>query len=339
MFTTTALVKFQRSLIGHGHLIISIIIGCILLGVIGAYLPGIDHLPIIWALRIELVGGSAYGPEMAAMFQQHYDTLCRECGDGGFAYPLPAMWLALPAVGLPDMLARAVWCVLSVGSVALGLFLLRMRPVFLLFIPLWYGAIEMQVTVLLVGLTLIAIWSYRQQHWWLLGVLVALIGLSKPQTTGLFAIALALLMLRHYQWKPLLVSVTILGITFVLEPSWLHQWLTNVSQYRANLQPRWLLMWLPIALIPAMHRRLWPTLSVVQLCLFPAVSHGYTLLPLLIGYSDLRKSWMAWCIVGSSWMMVFLQGSMPEWLLLGLCYFIPLGLVAIYNQKALSKEH
>ncbi|NOK58922.1 MAG: hypothetical protein GFH27_549301n50 [Chloroflexi bacterium AL-W] len=338
MFTSTSLVKFQRTLINHGHLLISITVGCVLLGLIGAYLPGIDHLPLIWALRIELAGGSAYGPEMATMFQQHYNTLCHECGDGGFAYPLPAMWFALPVVGLPDILARAAWCVLSVGSVVLGLFLLRMRPVFLLFIPLWYGAIEMQVTVLLVGLTLIALWSYRQQHWWLLGVLVALIGLSKPQTTGLFAIVFGLFMVRHHQWKPLLVSVAILGITFVLEPSWLTQWLTNVSQYRSNLQPRWLLMWLPIALIPAMHKRLWPTLAI-ELCLFPAVSHAYTLLPLLIGYSDLRKSWMAWCIVGSAWAMVFLQSHIPEWLLLGLCYFIPFGLVTIYNQKSLSPKH
>lgn len=55
---------------------------------------------------------------------------------GGFAYPLPAMWLALSVAAVPEPATKSIWCALTLGSVLLGMLLLHLpRPPFL-FVPL-----------------------------------------------------------------------------------------------------------------------------------------------------------------------------------------------------------
>lgn len=317
-----------RRLAVHRHEMVVGTLMLLVLGGLGALLPRLDYRPLVWALQIELAGGSAFGPAMDAAFVQHYSGICADCIAGGFAYPLPAMWLALPVLGLPVRLANAVWCALSFGSVALGLRLLRVPGGLLLFVPLLWGTAELQVTVLLVGLVLIGIWALEARRWWLLGFVVALTIAAKPQTTLLLSAGLALGGLRGGAWRQLLLcGLVVLLPTFVLEPRWPLELFAAVGRYRGAISMIWLLGWLPLAVLLAALGRFWAALALAQICLFPLVAHGYALLPLLAGYAELRSQRLAWLAALYSWLMVLLLDLRPHWLLLGICYVVPLLLI------------
>jgi len=185
-------------------------------GAISSVLPGKDYRPLALAVRLLAQGKSAYGPEMTAFFLQAYD---QRFSGGGFAYPLPALWLMLPLAWLPDPLVKALWCIASVGSVLLGLHLLRMRPAMFLFVPVIWGVVELQNSVPLVGLLLIGIWAYEQRRWTLLAIIIALTIAAKPQTTLLISGFLAVQLLLAGHWRLLgLLFVLVVGLPFLVEP-------------------------------------------------------------------------------------------------------------------------
>lgn len=295
-------------------------------GVLSAYLPGIDYRPLIIGARAVLSGMSPYGPDVQKQIEQVYvDSLCGEpCAAAGLAYPFPALLLAIPLAWLPDGLIPAVWVMLSIGTVFTGLWLLRMSPGWLLFFPLVWGVIERQVTVLLVGLLLLAVWAYQTRRWWLLGLLVVLTIAAKPQTTVLISGVLAVLMLRARQWKPLLVSgVVIGGLSLVLQPLWVFDWLKAVQQYSGSIQMMWLIAWLPVVIILVWQKQWWPAMAAGQVCLFPVAPYGYALLPLLVGYTR-GSTAMAWVAIGCSWLTLPAARVVPRELALGLVYLLPL---------------
>lgn len=289
------------------------------------FVQGRDYQPPLWALQIELSGGSAYGPEMAERFRVDYDE---PFASGGFAYPLPVMWLALPIVALPDAAVGPVWFVLSVGSVLVGLLLLRMPLYLVFFLPLPLGAYLQQVTVLLTGLLLIGIWAWQTQRWWLLSGVVALTIGAKPQTTLVVAGALAFLALRAGAWRQMLgCHLVVAALTFALEPAWVTEWLVAVERYRTAIGLNWAFEWVPVALVLLALRRVWGGVAVLQIGLFPTL-FGYTLLPLLVGYAApaARSHRAALLAVAGSWLsiLVLVLGMRPAWLFLGICYLGPL---------------
>ncbi len=294
-------------------------------------MDGRDYQPPLWALQIELSGGSAYGEAMDARFRSDYDE---PFASGGFAYPLPAMWLALPLVVLPEWAIGPVWCVLEGGSVLVGLLLLRMPRSLLFFLPLPLGFILQQVTVLLVGLLLIGVWAWQTRRWWLLAAIVALTIAAKPQTTLLVAGVLALLALREGAWYPLLVCGLAVALpTFALEPTWISQWFAAVEQYRTAIGMHGIWQWVPVGLLLLFLRQYWSGLAVFQVAFFPTL-FGYTLLPLLIGYIDAAVRRFALLAVAGSWVSVLLVGGRPEWLLMGLCYLVPMVIGGIHEKKS-----
>ncbi|NJN65552.1 MAG: hypothetical protein HC884_01985 [Chloroflexaceae bacterium] len=299
------------------------LIAVVALSAASFFVQGRDYQPPLWALQIELSGGSAYGPEMAERFRENY---AEPFASGGFAYPLPVMWLALPIVALPDVAVGPVWLVLSVGSVLVGLLLLRMPLSLVFFLPLPLGAYLQQVTVLLTGLLLIGIWAWRTQRWWLLSGVVALTIGAKPQTTLVMAGALALLALRAGAWRPLLVChLVVAALTFALEPAWVAEWLQAVERYRTAIGLNWAVEWVPVAVVLLALRQFWGGLAVLQIGLFPTL-FGYTLLPLLVGYAAPVSQRGALLAVAGAWLSILVPvlGMRPAWLFLGICYLGPL---------------
>jgi hypothetical protein len=291
------------------------------LGAISFFVSGRDYQPPLWALELELSGGSAYGPEMGERFRADYEE---PFASGGFAYPLPVMWLALPLVALPDIAIGPIWCILSGGSVLVGLWLLRMPLYLVFFLPLPLGLYLQQVTVLLTGLLLIGIWAWREQRWWLLSVVVALTIGAKPQSTLLIAGVLALLALRAGAWRPLLVCLlAVFGLTFALEPAWVAEWLAAIERYRAAIGLTFVYEWVPVALVLFALRQHWGGLAVLQVSLFPTL-FGYSLLPLLVGYVATPSRAVALLALAGSWFSIALLGIHPAWLMLGICYLLPL---------------
>jgi hypothetical protein len=308
---------------GRNRLALAALIACGagLLFVIGGRLQGIDYQPLVWALQLELAGRSAYGAEMAARFQEVYKP---PLADGGFAYPLPAIWLALPVAALPEAAARGVWFALSFGSVALGMALLRMPWALLLFMPLISGLNELQVSVPLVGMLLIGIWAARERRWRLLAAIVALTVAAKPQTTLFIGGALAIISLRAGQWRPLAVAgAAVAGLSLLLEPLWPLHWLAAAARYRDAIPTMWLVAWTPAALFLLYRRRLWAGLAVLQVCAAPLAPYYYVLLPLLVACVDLPRR-RAWLVVACSLASFPLATLGPLWLTLGLFFLLPI---------------
>ncbi|HEU5014617.1 MAG TPA: glycosyltransferase 87 family protein [Roseiflexaceae bacterium] len=317
--------------------LVMILLGC--LAFIGAKVPGVDHLPLVWALHAELTGDSAYGPHLDVLFNETYSTICPPCATGGFAYPLPAIWLALPVAWLPANLTGVVWCIMSTGILLCGLTLLRMPPQMALFAPVWFGILQQQSTVLVVGLLLLGIWAAREQRWWLLGVIIALTGLTKPQTSILFACLFAIQLIQHRRWLPLLLpSAALLVSTSAIEPAWPLEWIKAAQRYNQALEPRWFIQWTALALLPLICRRRWTTLTIVQTCLFPVVANGYTLLPLLVAYVDIERRWLTWIVVIASWTLLISRSLVSNSALLAWGYFLPFTVVMMIELLTLRHK-
>ncbi|NOK59188.1 MAG: hypothetical protein GFH27_549283n351 [Chloroflexi bacterium AL-W] len=314
----------------HRDRILIVFMTICVLGVIGIATPGYECGLLKWALQIELSGGSAYGPEMQERFNQ---TFPPPLSNAGFAYPLPSMWLAIPALLLPDVLEQAVWSILNIGLILVGIKLLRMPLQLIFFAPILLATYIQQSTALLIGLLLIAIWAQRERRWWLLGILIALTIGAKPQVTLLTASALAILSFRDGGWRPVIIcNVVVQGLTLLFEPMWIFEWLAAVERFRLYISPNWMPWWLAIALVMVVLRQFWGALALFQVGLFPTI-FGYMLLPVLLGYVDQRTHRFAWLAVACSWMMVVLADREPLWLLTSIFYFTPLLLSAVWSVR------
>lgn len=290
------------------------------------YLPGLDYLPLIWAVQLEFQGGSAYGPEMQSLFK---NVFYEPYSSGGFAYPLTALWLAAPVAIFPAFLHKALSCLLAAGSIVIGMKLLEMPKELFLFLPVLLSIYFMQVSLLIVGLCLIGVWAMRQKHWHLTAWLAVLIGIAKPQASLLVACVLAFQVLRAGHWKAfLLPSIILIGTPFLLEPTWVTSWLAAVPTYREAIPSMWLFYWVIIAGVLFWQKQFWAGIAVLQIALFPLITSPYVLCPLLIAYIDLRSKLSVWVVVGFSWTIDFLVGSLPYWLSLLIAFGLPLLYIA-----------
>lgn len=295
------------------------------LGALGSLLPGIDYRPLIMAARLLAQGKSAYGPEMDAFFVQIYDA--RFAGSG-FAYPLPALWMILPFAWLPDALAKALWCIFSVSSVFVGLYLLRMRPALFFFVPVLWGIAELQNTVPLIGLLMIGIWAYEQRRWNALAVIIALTIAAKPQATLLISSFLAFQTWRAGHWRLLTILIVLtIGLPFLFEPLWVVRWIDSARTYSRQIPAMWFWSWTPVGIWLCWRRQWWLGLALLQVALFPIVRHHYALLPLLAGYRDVQQPRQIWLVVACSWLSVGLAFIAPLWLTLVVGYLLPVIIV------------
>lgn len=304
------------------------------LAILSLFLTPIDHLPLVWALRIELAGGSAYGPEMAALFHQYFDE---PFASGGFAYPLTAIWFALPIAFLPDMLLNMVACIICLGSVALGLHLLRMPVALVLFAPVLWGIAFIQLTTCLIGLTLIAIWAARERRWWLMSILIVLISATKPQTSLLPGLLLSLYALRAGQWKPLaIVGFIVVSVPFIFDPAWIPKWIASTQTYTEAIPNLWLYYLLPLGVWMLWKGHWWAGIAILQISLFPMILHPYVLSPLILAYIPLRSKAFAWIVVACSWCVLLLPFLMPYWLVILISFILPI--CVCYWLEKIKKE-
>lgn len=320
--------------------LMAMLVGAALMG-ISLLVGGRDYQPPLWALQLELAGDSAYGEVMQARFAEHYDE---PFASGGFAYPLPVMWLALPLIVLPEWMIGPVWGMLGVGSALVGLLLLRMPLFLLFFLPLPLGFILQQVTVMLVGLLLIGIWAWQQRRWWILGAIVALTIGAKPQATLVAAVVLAFLALRAGAWLPIVVCMLAVFLpTFLLEPNWVGAWVAAVARYHSAIGPKMLWQWIPVALLLLGFRQYWAGAAVLQIALFPSLL-GYTLLPLLLAYVDPAIRRFSLLGVALSWSSIFLlvYPLLPfqqDWWSTGICYLTPMLIGTGYQLYQQRRAH
>ena len=235
--------------------------------------PGLNDFMSRWegARSYWVDGLNPYGDE-ASLNIQHaiYGRPVTELEDPGyFAYPFYTVFLLLPIVGMSYAWASAIWMVVLEASLLIALILLldhfqwRPAPIVLgaliLFVLLSYfparGLILGQPGLLVYVLEVGAIWALGRKYDKTAGILLALSTL-KPQMGYLLVPLLGLWGIRQKRWQFVIssiVSFSVLMITsFVLQPSWLGDWLEQVSIYTSYTQiggPVWVIanwLWLGI---------------------------------------------------------------------------------------------
>jgi hypothetical protein len=168
----------------------------------------------------------AWQPDRASDFDALYDAAARllrgenpyPLATQSFPYPLPAVLLAVPFTAIPLAIARAVFDVLVGWAFACALW--RYRGPFAL-LALVSGAYLLamgngQTTPLMVAASLVPA----------LGFLLAI----RPNTG-------AILWLARPSWVAVLGVSVILGVSFVLLPSWPRDWWTALPQDNTALLP------------------------------------------------------------------------------------------------------
>jgi hypothetical protein len=189
-----------------------------------------------------------YGEQASLNIQERiYGRAVIEGEDPGyFAYPFYTLFLVGPLVYTSYAWASAIWMVvLEAGLIgalllALNLFGYRPRPwllgVFILWTLVFYyparGLILGQPGLLVYFLQVLAIWALAKERDGLAGVALAL-STIKPQMGFLIVPFLLLWGLRR--WRFLAAFAVSLGalllVSFLMQPSWLTDWLGQVSLY------------------------------------------------------------------------------------------------------------
>lgn len=148
----------------------------------------------------------------------------------GNAYPLPAVLLILPLSFFSAHVAGTIWLGLLTFGLLLALCLVGSRfwPALVLYFPLADGLRLEQYTIFIVIMQLFALYAYRRGHSWLLAICCAL-AVTKP-TQGLF-FALAMFLLTR-DWRRFTLSMGFIwGLSFLVDPHWLVEWLMAIKQY------------------------------------------------------------------------------------------------------------
>jgi hypothetical protein len=182
---------------------------------------------------------------------------------GYFAYPLYTGLIVGPLVWLDYAWASAVWMVLLevclIGALALHLSAISWRPPPLVLgaLVLWAifdyfaarGLVLGQPGLLVYGLQALAAWAFvrRGNITDALGGAALAVSTLKPQMGFLIVPLLLLLALRGRRWRYISAFVAVFGTlmaaSFVLLPSWLFDWLAQVSiysSYTALGSPVWI---------------------------------------------------------------------------------------------------
>ncbi len=167
---------------------------------------------------------------------------------GDFLYPFHLVLLLAPLGFMSYALASAIWLALLSLLIMLNFWMLiqlfkwRMSLPMMAFGIIWTlsfypaarGLFLGQVGVFVVCMQIVAIWALTQRHDVLAGVALAL-STVKPQISILIILFLMLWALRFGRGRVMLsfgVSLIVwLGVSFVMVPGWLGEWLAQAAQY------------------------------------------------------------------------------------------------------------
>lgn len=180
---------------------------------------------------------------------------------GYFAYPMYTALLVWLLVYMDYAWASAIWMVLLAACLLASLFLLldlyrwRVKSWLLAILCIWVllfyysarGLILGQVGVVVYFLELVTLWALVKKQDGLAGVALA-ISTIKPQMGFLIVPFFLLWALRYRRWRFVVffsgTMLLLLGISFVLLPSWLSDWLRqlgNYTSYTAFGSPVWII--------------------------------------------------------------------------------------------------
>jgi hypothetical protein len=204
-----------------------------------------------------------YGDQASLNIQQRiYGRPVHEGEDPGyFAYPLYTAILVWPLVYVSYDWASAIWMVLLAAGLIASLFMLfdifrwRPSPLLLGFLMIWVllfyfssrGLILGQPGTLVYVLEVLTLWALTRKHDRLAGVALA-VSTLKPQMGFLIVPFLLLWGLRERRWSFvfafIVVMAALLGVSFVLLPSWVGDWLAQLRlypSYTALGSPVWII--------------------------------------------------------------------------------------------------
>jgi len=204
-------------------------------------------------------GWNPYGPETDAFIHQVIGG-GSENGLGLFAYPLYAIWIAAPLLVLPNYpWAEALWLVLCQGMIFVSLLVIlryfRWQPPVALFgvLVIWSIFFYPNARALLLGQVALLVFLLTVLVFWLLfriepnprtdilaGILLAVTTI-KPQMQFLIIPFLLLWGLRMRRWVFLASAavsmLALIGISFLMLPSWLTDWLAELRLYPSYTPP------------------------------------------------------------------------------------------------------
>lgn len=208
-------------------------------------------------------GLNPYGEEASLNIQERiYGQAATETQDPGFfAYPLYTVFLLLPIIFTSYAWASAIWMVLLEVCLVVSLILIinhfGWRPPLLLLaaLMLWTlfsyfparGLLLGQPGLLVYFCEVFVIWALARQRDRWAGVLLA-ISTIKPQMGYLLVPFLLLWAMRQKRWQFLGAFLLSFGVlmaaSFALVPTWMADWLAQVSVYTSYTQiggPVWVI--------------------------------------------------------------------------------------------------
>ncbi|MFN8530871.1 MAG: glycosyltransferase family 87 protein [Anaerolineae bacterium] len=261
--------KFTRSqLLTVVILLVLVVSGDVILthNVLTAPYPGHNDFMSRWegARSYWMDGLDPYGDQASLNIQMRiYGRASLPQEDPGyFAYPFYTVFVVGPLVTVDYAWASAIWMVglevCLIGALLLILQLLhwRPRPLMLGVLLLWAifdyfamrGLLLGQPGIVVYALEMLTIWALFRKQDTLAGVALALSTL-KPQMGFLFVPFLLLVALFARRWRLLigfgLSMAILLGLSFLLLPSWLSEWLAQIGHYTSYTaigSPVWVIM-------------------------------------------------------------------------------------------------
>lgn len=227
--------------------------------------PGHNDFMSRWegARSFWIDGLNPYGEQASLNIQQRIygrPALANE-DPGYFAYPFYTAFLVWPLVYMNYAWASAIWMVVLASALIASIFLLfdlfrwKPKPLLLGFLMLWMlvfyfswrGLILGQPAIVVYFLEVLAIWALVKKRDRMAGVALAL-STIKPQMGFLIVPFLVLWGLHNRRWQFLLPFGVTLGVlllaSFILLPSWLSDWLTQLglyTSYTAIGSPVWVI--------------------------------------------------------------------------------------------------
>jgi hypothetical protein len=201
-------------------------------------------------------GGDPYSPALTPRIQEVYYGRVLQPGEAhrpsdpqAFSYPLPVVWLLAPLALLPFPLASAVFKLLAIGLLAGGTYAyldtlnwprargarFALAAGSLLTIGGQASVRGDQITMVVYGLLLSAVWCAARGRYGLLGVLLALAWikpqLALPLTAGLSLWAAALPERRRALLTGGATAAVLLAASEILLPGWIGQWAGTLGSY------------------------------------------------------------------------------------------------------------
>lgn len=204
-------------------------------------------------------GWNPYGPETDAFIHEVIGA-GSQSGLGLYAYPFYTIWIAAPTLLLPNYpWAQALWQVLCQGMIFVSLLLIlryfRWQPPVAVFgvLVIWSIFFYPNARALLLGQVALLVFLLTVLVFWLLfraeptprtdvlaGILLAITTI-KPQMQFLIIPFLLLWGLRMRRWVFLASAavsmLVLLGISFLMLPSWLTDWLAELRLYPSYTPP------------------------------------------------------------------------------------------------------